>query len=159
MNELHFRHANEADCALVYKWFQDQGTRENSFSKDEVLYDEHSVWYQNRINQKESPYLIFWIHEEADMIIGQVRLDQRPEGPVIGITVAPEHRGKGYASLMLRAAVNYFYEQYKINTPIRAWIMNKNIASQRAFTDAGFKFNHSADVAGIPSSLYLYQPS
>jgi RimJ/RimL family protein N-acetyltransferase len=159
MPELQFRRALPQDCALVYGWFLNPRTRSNSYSSNPVSLEDHTRWFEQRIGQMEAPYLMFSTAEHPDELIGQVRIDLKPEGPVIGINLAPEHRGKGYATPMLRAALDFFYQQHQQNIPVRAWIMNQNTASQRAFTAAGFQFDHASEVAGIPSALYLYQPS
>lgn len=149
-----FRKAAPEDCALVYAWFQDPVTRANSFSRSQVTFEDHSQWFLSRIQQTDAPYWVFYQAEHPEILIGQVRIDLKAEGPVIGINLAPEHRGHGYAAIMLRLAAASFSKQNK--APIRAWIMNSNTASGKAFTAAGFRFDHEEIIEGIPSSLYLY---
>ncbi len=158
IQNLHFRPAAPEDCTLVYAWFQDPITRANSYSNNPVSLEEHTRWFETRIQQTQAPYLMFYGENQPETLIGQVRIDMKAEGPVIGINLAPEHRGRGYAAPMLRMAAEYFCKNNLHHTPIRAWIMDHNTASRKAFEAAGFSFDHGAMVSGIPSRLYLYKP-
>lgn len=50
------------------------------------------------------------------------------------IFVAPEHRGKGFAT----KAIKDFFEGNPNKRPARVWIADYNLASQKAFLNAGF---------------------
>lgn len=153
---LSFREAQDYDAKIIYEWFCDPVTRSNSYQQEPVSYSIHEAWFYARIRRSGEPFLIFYLSEQPDQLTGMVRIDLKNEGPVIGINLAPEQRGKGYASEMLRMAVAWFYQISPDAPPLRAWIMKKNIASQRAFISAGFVADHDAEIAGIPSSLFLY---
>lgn len=155
---LQFRPVHAGDCERIYQWFQDPVTRANSYSRNEVSFDEHSRWFHTRIQQIQAPYLLFFQQNEPETLLGQVRIDLRNEGPVIGINLAPEHRGKGYSAPMLRMAADFFFQNNKDKTPIRAWIMNHNKASRKAFEAAGFVYDHSESISDIPSALFLFKP-
>jgi len=55
----------------------------------------------------------------------------------IGITLLPEHRGKGYGSTAQRLLADYLFDTYSINR-VEAGTDVENVAEQRALEKAGF---------------------
>jgi RimJ/RimL family protein N-acetyltransferase len=155
--ELCFRLVEKRDCRLIYDWFTDPITRNNSYSNEIVAYERHEVWFDTRITREQEPFLVFYIKDNPEQMLGMVRIDQNSEGPVIGINIAPEHRGKGYAVEMLQLALSYFYQLHPDSPPVRAWIMKHNAASRQTFVTAGFAKQYDECKSGIPSSLYIHK--
>ncbi|MFN7302366.1 MAG: GNAT family N-acetyltransferase [Bacteroidota bacterium] len=153
---LNYRKPLSEDCRMVYEWICDPLTRASSFGPPPASYAAHEAWYMNRITAKSGAYLIFYPDDTPENPAGQVRVDDRDEGLVVSILTAPAHRGKGYASEMLQILVSLYGQGLFGKRPLRAWIMNQNAASRRAFEAAGFRFESSTDIAGIPSNLYIY---
>jgi len=155
-DQLKFRAVRVDDCDLVFSWINDSNTRLNSFQGSPIHYDSHVEWFLNRVARVNEPYLIFYTQEKHENAVGQVRFDRKPEGLVVGITVAPEHRRKGLASIMLRLAVNYLRNNLNLTEPFRAWIKVENLPSSKAFTAAGFRLVGESEIKGIPSYLYIF---
>jgi RimJ/RimL family protein N-acetyltransferase len=59
---------------------------------------------------------------------------------LIGISIAAEHRGNGYAKDMLVLASEYFLEKNN-EFLINAYIKVQNLSSKKAFEKAGFEYN------------------
>ena len=57
----------------------------------------------------------------------------------LGISLAPEARGKGYGSEALRLIARYLFEHTSVNR-VEGSCDVENIASQRALTKAGFSY-------------------
>ncbi len=104
--------ARPEDSLLLWRWRNDPQTRANSRSSDPVSWEEHAKWFK----EKQNIY-VAWVP------VGTVRVD---DGEV-SLTVAPEHRGNGYAAPMIRAA-----------NGVRAWVKADNEPSLRAFRSAGY---------------------
>ena len=77
-------------------------------------------------------------------VVGSVTYHQVAYGPNegsqaynIGITLAPEHRGKGYGSEAQRLFADYLFSTYTVNR-VEASTDVANQAEQRALAKAGF---------------------
>jgi RimJ/RimL family protein N-acetyltransferase len=154
--QLDFRNATSEDCDRVYSWVNDPDTRANSYQNNSIEYGDHVAWFHARIDRLDQPYLVFFEVLNPNETVGQVRFDRKPEGLVVGITVAPAHRGKGYAALMLKLAVNHLRNILNMHEPFHAWIKKGNTPSERAFISAGFSLRREELISGNPSFLYIY---
>jgi RimJ/RimL family protein N-acetyltransferase len=152
---LKYRKAIPDDCRMVYDWICDPLTRANSYGPPPESYAAHEAWFMNRISEDSGLYLVFYAENADQDPIGQVRVDVKKEGLVVGILTAPAHRGNGYASEMLRILAGLYHQGQFGNQPLRAWIMDRNMPSRKAFEAAGFRFHSSSVTDGIPSGLYL----
>ncbi len=116
------RPASMDDADLLLEWRNDPVTRANSKTTNAVQRDAHISWLTARL-QRDQPNLYV---AEDDEPVGTIRID----GDEVSYTVAPEHRGKGYATTMLIWA----RERFGV---LRAEIKLENIASIRAAAKAG----------------------
>ncbi len=124
-NSLRYRGATASDALVLLAWRNDALTRFNSRNANPVDLSDHLAWLERRL-MRESPHL--YIAELDGEPVGTVRID----GEEISYTVAPEHRGRGYAKQMLRWAYSEFGR-------LRAEIRPDNIASIKAAESAGHK--------------------
>ena len=152
---LEYRKPVPDDCRMVYDWICDPLTRANSYGPPPQDYTAHKAWFMNRIAQNNGLYLLFFADAAPQEPVGQVRVDVKDEGLVVGILTAPAHRGKGYAYEMLRLLADLHQQGQFGNEPLRAWIMDRNLPSRKAFEAAGFRYSSSSVTDGIPSALYL----
>lgn len=82
--------------------------------------------------------------EHDDELIGDVGWHSTTYGPPaagpafnIGISLLPEHRGRGYGADAQRQLADYLFASYSINR-VEASTDVTNLAEQRALTKAGF---------------------
>ncbi|MCZ2392879.1 MAG: GNAT family N-acetyltransferase [Chitinophagales bacterium] len=133
---LKVRKAQLNDWDFTFQWANDTLTRENSFSSEAIPLETHKKWWTSKISSESSYYYIF---EIKDKEVGVVRFDKNEDnGYDIGITINPEERGKGLSSIILKKGCSVFFEEKE--TTIKAYIKERNIASIRSFTKAGFTF-------------------
>lgn len=85
--------------------------------------------------------------------IAVVRCDKNKE-TVIGINVAPQARGKGYASACIKLACEQIKLQY--SDSILAYIKVENIASVKSFKKAGFVLLKESSVNEQPCYILKY---
>ena len=83
------------------------------------------------------PSIKIYILHHTQKPIGVVRFEIN-DTIIVGITVAPSHRGMGLGAKILNVACNKFWRNY--TSDIYAYIKKGNIASQRIFEKAGFTF-------------------
>jgi len=133
--ELHLRPARETDAKLVWKWANDSTTRANSFSPDPIPWDDHLRWYAKKL--VDSGTRIYMACAETGDGCALVRFDVKGGTAVAGITVAPEYRGLGLASEVIRSGTQQFHDEYGA-LPIFAYVKPNNLASRQAFEKGGY---------------------
>ncbi len=131
--ELSLRPATLDDAALLRHWRNDPTTRANSRSQAEVSDEEHLSWLRATLGNAERRLLVA---EQAGRPVGQVRLDKQGPTAEVSITVAPEARGSGLSSWLLRS-LEPVARELGVTTLI-AEIHRDNQASIKAFKRAGF---------------------
>jgi len=125
-----------ADADVLWRWANDPETRQNSFNTSPILYEEHVAWLSQRLGSDATP---IWIFSDGDVPVGQVRFDVAGAVAEIGITVAPERRGRGYGRAMLDAAVRCLRAERRDGVRPRASVLAHNAASLRLFKACGFE--------------------
>ena len=148
---MNFRNAEEKDVRLVYEWANDPVTRSQSFNSDPIPYENHVVWFNSHLRDEDHMMLIFF--NEENEAVGMVRFDNLEDHVVIGINIAPDQRGKSYASRILSKAVKH----RRSEMPVYAYIKEDNIASVKSFTRAGFQFKKKLLYNNINSVLYIWK--
>jgi len=149
---LSYRKATEKDTLLYFNWANDSNVRKQSFNSSEIDLDKHKKWFNAKI--KETTCLMLVFQNEEKLYIGQIRIQNENDiEALIGISIAQEYRGKGYASEMLNIASDYFFEtnpNYRIN----AFIKISNLNSKYAFEKAGFEYEKELMFKNSKSFLY-----
>ena len=130
------RKATESDLDLYFNWTNDVDTRSNSFNTQIVDYQTHTNWFLRKIVDKNSLLLVF--ENEEYTPVGQVRIEQKPNENIIGISIDKNFRGLGLAVPMLEKSCMVFFEEFDKKT-IHAYIKKSNLASIKSFKKAGFE--------------------
>lgn len=130
------RKAVESDLDLYFDWANDIDTRNNSFNSQIIDYQIHTNWFLRKIVDKNTLMLVF--ENEASIPVGQVRIEQKSEENIIGISIDKNFRGLGLAVPMLENACSIFFEEFNEKT-IHAYIKKVNLASVKSFKKAGFQ--------------------
>ena len=102
------RPATMEDADLLFLWRNDPETRKNSHTTEEVPYDNHVAWLRSSLTNSRRRLLI----AIADVPIGTVRYDwqdQQNQAVELSWTIAPEHRGKGFGTIMVAEAVKDYH--------------------------------------------------
>ena len=136
-DEFMIRLATINDMKKVFELSNDDVVRKNSTNQEKIKWEEHVKWYENRIKRTEEPfYIVEALNKE---FIAQVRLDKKNEH-TISISISKDFRGKGLASKIIKRC-----SEESGKKEIVAFVKEKNIASQKAFVKAGYKFNSKDD--------------
>lgn len=98
----------------------------------------------------------------TDRYVGSIglHLGPNPRRHSIGYLIAPEFRGRGYATRALRLLTRWGFEQFAIER-LALWTLIGNAASQRVAEKAGFRFeglarNWETDREGRPIDAVMY---
>ncbi len=132
---LKYRKVILGDVKLIYDWNNDEVTRANSYNQNKIEYTDHLQWFENKVKDET---VFFTMFNFENVPAGCVRIESRNLENIIGITIAPDSRGKRLAtSILKKACKNYFEEKAQKN--ISAYIKKSNVASLKSFVNAGFK--------------------
>lgn len=137
MNLLSFRKPTLEDMQMYFSWANDPVVREQSFTSNIIDLKTHKEWFESALNDES--YFMCIYQNSVGEDVGQVRIQkQKDKEALIGISIDSNHRGKGYAKIMLTTSTNLFL---KLNTGylINAYIKEANLSSKYAFENAGFK--------------------
>lgn len=132
--KIEIRDATINDAKILFEWANDPNTRQNSFNPEPIEWNNHISWLRKKLIDPLTKIYIFYYHHT---LIATVRFDTN-KNTIIGITVAPSHRGLGLGTKILKIATNNFW--INSNNEIFAYIKKDNIASQHIFEKAGFRF-------------------
>lgn len=141
-NQLSLRKAFLSDVEITFEWANDKITRKQSFNSENITYDEHRKWWNSKIETQSK----YYICEVNNTPVGIVRFDQQDDSYVIGINIAPDARGNGFASRFLKLACKEFRQKFDLEIPIYAFIKPKNTASIKAFEKANFRFVDNSEI-------------
>lgn len=150
---LTFRKAILEDTEIYFDWANDSIVREQSFNSNRIDFENHKKWFESKLNDDSCMLLIFSDYE--DLNIGQIRIQKEDENEaIIGISIAAEFRGKGYAKDMLQMASDYFFESNP-NCIIKAFVKERNLSSKSSFEKAGFELQNIINYENFDSFHYI----
>lgn len=150
---LTFREANENDTQLYFDWANDPVVREQSYNSNPINFENHKKWFESKINDCSCLMIIF--QNEKKLNIGQIRIQkENNKEALIGISIASDFRGKGYAKDMLQIASDFFLKSNP-NFLINAFIKETNLSSKYAFEKAGFEFKVLINYENFQSFHYI----
>jgi len=130
--QLTLRGANRNDSHLLFLWRNDSATRKASHCSEPITQQEHEIWFNNSLLNKDRH---IFIAEIDGVAVGTVRCDLIESEYLLSWTVAPKQRGKKIAKKMLQ----FFCA--KIDEAICAQIKVDNFPSVRVVESVGMKLD------------------
>jgi RimJ/RimL family protein N-acetyltransferase len=102
----------------------------------------------------------YWIFfaAETGAAVGRGGLGTSPWGMEVGWAVAPDQRGRGYATEIGAAAVGVAFDLLDL-TDVVAYTEVDNDASRRVMEKLGFEYEREVEHAGLPHVLYRLRTS
>lgn len=128
--KLTLRKATKQDVKTLYDWANDIDVRLNAFNQKNIEWKQHLLWFDKKINSKESEIFIL---ENKNIAIGQIRIDKKKDHWIIDYSVGNEFRGKGFGKKMVQKLIK------SRNIDLLAEVKNSNIASQKVFESLNFQ--------------------
>ena len=152
---ISFRPATMADARQIFDWRNDPLVRQNSFNQNELKWEEHLKWFEQKVNNSRCQ--MFIICNENTIPIGQVRFDlDEKKTAVVSISLEEKFRSKGNGEESLRQTCGHLTKEHKAERII-AYIKKENKASYRSFLKAGFKVAAEAKIHSIDSYVLEWQ--
>lgn len=138
---VYVREITVFDLVRLFRWANDQQTRSNSLTRTPVRISEHLRWYVRGLSRQRDTRFI--IEGAAGTLRPKpmmfCRITPDPQGQyVVSVNLAPEFRGKGYATSLLAGGIEHFQKKVGHDVILNATIRQDNIASLALFTGLGF---------------------
>jgi RimJ/RimL family protein N-acetyltransferase len=126
---ISYRPIQIADKITLFNWVNDIQVRDNSKNNNAIKFDEHTKWFEKRINSEQCKVLIFLA---LDIPIGQVRLEKENDVWLLDYSVDANYRGLSVGFYMIKIVVE------KFNAKIKAVVKKDNQASAKIFQKLNF---------------------
>ncbi|PLX15434.1 MAG: hypothetical protein C0601_12940 [Candidatus Muiribacterium halophilum] len=149
---INIRKAESDDCKKVFDLANEKSVRENSYNSDLIIFEEHKIWYDKKIKDKDEIFLLGFY---KDHLVGQVRFSKQEKNVIVGISISPQFRGMNAASLILSLGEKILKEEFKEIENIYAYVKNTNKASIGIFKKNGYDFNKDLEIEGTRSQLWI----
>lgn len=133
---FYLRKATADDSEIVYKLSNEPEVRQQSINKNFIEREEHEVWFNNKIVDKN--YLFLLAFDKSDNFIGQIRFHIDYNHAVVSISFTKEFRGKGLSKKIIKEACKILMDEFTSIKYVYAYILPDNKASINGFKSAGF---------------------
>ncbi|MCK9280014.1 MAG: bifunctional UDP-2,4-diacetamido-2,4,6-trideoxy-beta-L-altropyranose hydrolase/GNAT family N-acetyltransferase [Melioribacteraceae bacterium] len=153
--ELCFRKAMEEDSKNLFDLSNEPIVRENSINPAPIKWEYHQEWFSKRIKDKN--YLLLLALDKDEKLAGQIKYDIEKNNAVVGISISPDHRGKGYASKMLIKSASILKELKPDTNLIIAYIKEENISSIKSFEKSGYQLIGKEIINDNEYLKYIYE--
>jgi RimJ/RimL family protein N-acetyltransferase len=151
MTPLTLRDAEPGDARLLFEWVNDPVTRAQSFTQAAIAWEDHERWFARKL--ADARCLLLIAQDRHGLAVGQVRFDLGEDASaIISVAIAPEQRGRGLGAAAIAGACEALHARHGA-IKVLAYIRRDNLASQRAFSRAGFSAPVAVDYRGHAAVL------
>ncbi|RZK13180.1 MAG: N-acetyltransferase [Flavobacterium sp.] len=139
---IHFRKVNKDDLRLLFDWANDDEVRNNSLSTNKISIEEHTKWFNKRIDSVNAQ---FYILEYNSIPAGLVKFeyDDSELAWIIGYSVSKDFRNLGLGRKLLSNGINSLGK-----LPVIGYVKPDNIKSLKIFEALGFRNDGLQTVKG-----------
>lgn len=134
--EIRIRPADWHDRRSIFLWRNAEENRRYSFNSKVINYREHCNWLKCTINDRDKLLLIGELNGSA---IGVLRYDISKCDAIVSIYLVRGKYGQGMGSSLLAAGNSWLQKNATVANKVIASVLSANIASEKAFKEAGFK--------------------
>lgn len=134
--QIKIRVANKDDSYDLWRWRNHPEARKWSFNNEEIDYDMHKKWFDERIKNKA---VNIYIAENEHGKLGQARFEiSEDKKACMSVSLNPDFFAKGLGNKIIKISTDVFLEGHRDIEEVIAEIMKAHIASQKAFEKAGY---------------------
>lgn len=150
---LSLRPVGRKDRAMLLEWANDPVTRAESFHSLPISPDEHTLWFEQTINDPSCHFFII-LYGTAKPV-GQIRFNVYPDRTArISISIRSEYRGRGFGTAALAKACEKIDHDTDIDT-LTGYIKKENYPSRKMFEKAGFACKGIQSIEGQEAYLMV----
>lgn len=135
MTPIALTRAREDDCIDLLEWRNHPDARKNFFDDGIFSQEEHKTWFCGKL--KDSSAKIY-VARSGDNKVGVIRFEMKRDFVDVSVNVNPLFFRQGFGSEIIRFGTERFYDDVKYADTVVARIKKDNIASQKAFSKAGY---------------------
>lgn len=120
----------------VRKWFPNECYADLSEAQDAIRF------YADRVDQGTLPFVLGVALKDTGELIGDAGISEvegRPDETEVGYCIGQKHRGKGYATELLRAISEFVVSRFGIGV-IWGRVVRGNEASVKVLEKSGYQF-------------------
>ena len=145
---FNIRLALPCDVKDVFELSNDKDVRKNSIDKEFISWENHVVWFENKIS---SPDVKFYIIEVRDKFAGYLRLDKHNDKSywLITIHLKKEYRSMGFGYNTIQEIIK------NGNIMLISYVNKNNIVSSRMFEKLGFNMTGTKKINN--EEYYIYK--
>ena len=128
--------ASKGNSRVLWEWRNHPEVRKNFFNSDPVSWEDHEVWFSQKLRD---PYTKIYIATCKEHRVGVIRFEIEDKSIGVSVGLNPAFFGKGFGSAIIRYGTEKFLKEIKPGKSVTARIKKNNIASQKAFAKAGYE--------------------
>ncbi len=152
ISNIQLKKASPSDCIFIWKLRNQFHCRLNSFSLEEISWENHKIWFESKL---QDPSCLFYIIEFDEFPVGQIRVDIDDDlTGEVSLSVAEEYRSLGIAQEALKL-VFYDLKNRSLIIKMVANVKVQNLKSVILFLRAGFKFKSYTKLKNIEYYTFL----
>jgi len=135
---LNVRPVNSIDVDCLFHWANEPVVRKNAFNTSQIKYEDHIVWFKNKLDSIDS---YIFILEENAIPIGQIRFDLHhdPDCFRIDYSIAAGSQKKGYGTGIIAFGLLELVKKKVSCRIVQALVKPDNKISIRCFLKNKFK--------------------
>ena len=152
---MQLRRATMDDALDVLAWRNDETTRKNSFTQEEISEENHLKWFKRKLDDNNC---LMYILEDGTGSLGSIRLDITDKIAEISYMIAPAARGKGLGKEIIKLIDNVPELETAVTDnriqSLVGFVNEDNVASARCFEENGYTKLIAGDIRCYIKNLW-----
>jgi len=135
-NIINLRKVEITDINDMFEWRNHPDIRKNFFNQELLSWDEHEKWFIAKLKDPDAAVYMAYYKKEK---IGTIRFEANESAIKTSVMLNPLFLSKGLGSQVIKMGVKRFIMEKNPDMQIIAEIKKDNVASVKAFEEAGFE--------------------
>ena len=127
---VQMRLAEAKDAQAIFNWRNHPLVRNHSGNTQEINWEEHREWFEQRLSDTSGPILIGEVNSQA---LGVVRFDISNHEAMVSIYLVPDSGLKGWGGCLLEQAENWLRQHHPGVVKLHAQVLPNNEPSKKLF--------------------------
>jgi len=135
---IHLRLAEAEDSRAIFQWRNHPQVRNHSSNKQEISWNDHCQWFEQRLKNNNGPILIGEINRQP---LGVVRFDISNHEAMVSIYLVPDSDSKGWGRCLLDHAETWLRQHHPQVLKLHAQVLHNNEPSKKLFAKLDYTLN------------------